>query len=238
MSKTAVRSLLLLWVVLLAAFPAFSRAEEAKDLVQYGFLRSNALPYTADGIEILSISSVGRILTVTAANRTGQPLKAASLACVCRNDAGEIIREMRFFLHGMEPGEICCRTHTMPEGTTVTEFTGAVLYPGEAFETVPETVLRSGTVMNAVPYTSNGLTVVKIDRGPNTATLTVRNDTGASILGTSYFFYRCYDKDGVITNSGRCYVNTMKKGDQLKTVFEVERSAVTVLIGSAWVMRP
>lgn len=238
MRRYAVRFLILLWTAFLVALPAYSEEETITNLVQYGFLRSNSLPFTADGIEILSITSVGRIMTVTAANRTGQSLRASSLVCVCRNDAGETIQQKRSFLHGMEPGEVCRSTHTMPEGTTVTEFTGAILYPGTCFDTVCETVTRSGTEMNAVPYTSNGLTVVRIDRGPNNATLTVRNDSGAATLGASHFCYRCYDKDGIITNSGRCYVNTMKKGAQVKSVFEVERSAVTVLIGSARVVRP
>lgn len=238
MRKLTIMILIFLSAILFAAWPALSEAEEAENLVQYGFLRSNTLPFSADGIEILSMESTGRILTVTAGNRSGQSLKASSLTCVCRNETTGTATETRFFLQGMEPGEVCRSTHTMPEGTTAVEFTGAILYPGEAFVTPAETVLRSGTTMNAVPYVSNGLTVVKIDRGPSSATLTVRNDTGDSILGASYFVYRCYDKDGVITNSGRCFVNTMESGKQVKTVFEVENKAVAVLIGTAWVVRP
>ena len=240
MRKTVIGLLALLLSACFAAVPMLACAETAGEpaLVQYGFLRCNTLPFTTDGIEILSLESTGRILTVTAANRSGEPLKAASLTCVCRNDAGETVRQMGFYLKGMDPDEVCRATHTMPEGTTSTEFTGAVLYPGALFDKTVPTVRRSGTLVNEVPLQSGGLTVIRIDRGPNSVTLTVRNDSGDATLGTSYFPYRCYDKDGVVVNSGRCFVNTMKNGEQVKTVFEVERNADMVLLGPAWVMRP
>lgn len=211
---------------------------ETPEMVQYGYMRSNAVPYESEGLEISKIESTGRILTLTVTNRTETPCRTASFSCLCKDGNGNIVAETSFLLQGMNPGETCRSTQTMPKGTLETVFLQGKLYPGDVFATDMPRKQRSGYETNELPYTAGGLTVIKLERLAASVNLTIRNDSGNAVLGTSYLNYRCYDAKGVVTNSGKCYVDTMQAGDQCRAYFEADKDAVLILLGNAVVSLP
>jgi len=179
----------------------------------YGQVALNTLPASFEGLTIEAFSISNEEARIRVKNNTGKAV--SDISCLiyrCFNAAGDVIGESVEYVNAMDSGETSITTLGYPNDTVKIMFYGAKVKEGTASGNV-NTVSNGGIMMNALPYSSNGIELRKATVDGNKIIVSTVNNTGSSIKSSSGVSYKCYDANGYVEKSGMMYLNNMNAGD-------------------------
>ena len=172
-------------------------------------IQVNELPYSVSGLQITSVSFTSTKGTATVKNDNGVAIDSLSyISYKCYDSSGTVVKSSSLYLENLNAGESCKVDFYYPSGTKKVLFSTAKIYAGTASSTVDETTI-SGMRINALPYSTNNLTISKVSVYPSKVTVHVINHTGIAVDGLTYISYKCYDSDNCIVKSSNLYVEEM-----------------------------
>ncbi len=196
------------------------------------------LPYTVDGLTVISFKYDGSKTTVKVKNGTGKAIDSLSnIAYKCYDADGNIVKSGSMYLVDMNDGESCSVSFYLEEGTVKLLFGEAKIYDGK--ETiVGETEEIDGIQVTKLPYeNAAGFTVNSVKIDDDKVTLNVTNDSSMDIdhpNSYGYISYACYDADGTILKTGALSLEEMKTGEKSEVSFYMEKDTAKIVFTDAY----
>ena len=204
----------------------------------YDGITFTKLPYTSGGITVQSVS-VDRYgyATFKIKNNTGGPISNYSYIRYQMYDSdGYSLRTSDLYTLDLDAGESCYRSFYLADGTVKLYFGATSVKAGTDFPK-DETVTVNGMTYTKLPHTSNGLTVDSIGSFDKYgyATIKITNNTGGPVSDTSYFTFKCFDKDGVVLAIKDLGVTELNAGESYVTTISVPTATTKFLFWGATV---
>ncbi|MCQ2484525.1 MAG: dockerin type I domain-containing protein [Clostridia bacterium] len=217
-------------------------------LANYNGIRSNAVPYTTNGIALSSIRynydeyECFEWLSAVVKNNTGKAIDNTSSIYYKEYDKnGVVIYSDRYFIESLNNGESCECYAELVNGATKVVFFYADIIDGTP-SVLPQLSDYGYIQSNSWPYSSNGISLEKVlynratESSFSNVFLTFENKTGKPTGSGTQIAYKAYDYDGFVIDSGKIPLPAMNNSETCNVTLELYDGTAIVVFYNAQVV--
>ena len=195
---------------------------------------ANSLPYTSNGITICKVEVNRSKVTFVAKNDTGIAISGLSeFGFKCYAQDGTVLKACKQYLHEMNSGEMCKCSFYISLDTASIELGEGTPEPTTPCN-VDKTALYGELVTNALPCILNDIWILRVSRDEQKRIQVAISNRGEKVIDNlSSIEYKCYDKDGIVIDSGKCYLTDLEPQEMAKIAVRTKEETSKIVFHNA-----